>query len=423
MRLRYDAAVGCPDVAAYLEHVRARASNLDVDAAPDAEPAENGVDVDVQAQADGWLGRVDITGPSALSREVRGERCEDVVAALALITVLRFEGAEATALSVAADTAGATSAPAGASAPGAPDRASGEAAVPSPAAPSPATPSPAAPSTEAPEAAPNVSPAAPATPAEPAAPPVDTPAASPPAVPAEASSAPPAEPAEREPELPPPLERDEGITVRRPPREAEPEPESPAVSDTSSTDEVGSTWPATMSAGARAGFAWAPGRALNVALTSELRFGETAASWASTLSLGLAFGRERVEPADLNFTLLTAELGLCPPAFIDQPSVWLRACAGVRGGVMRVAISPRVEDVVEEDKPPRPWLVLGPSLELGVPLGEDWTLRGLAAVTAQLIRDSFKLTVTDGAEERDPYPVYEPEAISFEIGVGVSYTF
>jgi hypothetical protein len=176
------------------------------------------------------------------------------------------------------------------------------------------------------------------------------------------------------------------------------------------------------SAGARAGFASVPGRALNVALTSELRFGETASSWASTLSLALAFGRERVEPADLNFMLLTAELGVCPPAFVDQPSIWLRACAGVRGGLMRVSISPRVEDVVEEDKP-RPWLVLGPSLELGVPLGEDWTLRGLAAVTAQLIRDSFKLTVTEGAEEREPYPVYKPEAVSFELGVGVSYTF
>ena len=411
MRLRYAAAAGCPDVAAYLEHVRARASSLDVDADPDALPADDGVDVDVQAQADGWLGRVDITGPSALSREVRGEQCEAVVAALALITVLRFEGAEASALSVAAQTAGATNAAPSGGVPGPAATREGEAAAPTAAAPTVAAPSPA-------ETPPSPNAAAAPTPAEPAAPPVSTPAPSLPAEPTEETPA----PAEPEPELPPPLEREQGISVRRP--ASEPEPEPPEVSDSSNTDGGGSTWPVLVSsAGARAGFASVPGRALNVALAGELRFGETAASWASTLSLSLAFGRERVEPADLNFTLLTAELGLCPPAFVDQPSIWLRACASVRGGAMRVSISPRVEDVIDEDKPPRPWLVLGPSLELGVPLDEDWTLRGLAAVTAQLIRDSFKLTVTDGAEEREPYPVYTPEAISVELAVGVSYTF
>jgi hypothetical protein len=408
VRLRYAAASGCPDVAAYLEHVRARASNLEVDADPDALPAEDGVDVDVQGQADGWLGRVDITGPSALSREVRGEQCEDVVAALALITVLRFEGAEASALSIAAQTEGTTSTTAPGAGAEAPALSPGsDAAAPTAAAPAPTTEEP-------------PSPEAPATPEEPAAPPVGTPAPSPPAEPSETSPAAPAAPTE--PELPPPLEREEGISVRRPPREPEAEP--PEVSDTSSTDGAASTWPAMVtSAGVRAGVASVPGRALNVALASELRFGEAAASWAATLSLALAFGRERVEPAALNFTLLTAELGLCPPAFVDQPSLWLRACASVRGGGMRVSISPRVEDVVDEDKSPRAWLVVGPSLELGVPLDEDWTLRGLTAVTAQLIRDSFKLTVTEGAEEREPYPVYTPEAISVELGVGVSYTF
>ena len=95
--LSYAAPAGCPDVDGYASHVRARSSTLTLE--PNGFPSADSVDVKVDPApgASGWVGRVTIVGTQALDREVRGERCEDVVAALALITVLRLEGADASA--------------------------------------------------------------------------------------------------------------------------------------------------------------------------------------------------------------------------------------------------------------------------------------------------------------------------------------
>jgi hypothetical protein len=154
----------------------------------------------------------------------------------------------------------------------------------------------------------------------------------------------------------------------------------------------------------------------------ELRFGEDLSSWASTLSLGYARSTSEVEAAEVGITLLTAELALCPPSFVDATSIWIRACAGVRGGGAHVIITPDDPSFPSGDVW-RPWLAVRPSLQLGVPVTHGWALRGAFDLAVQLIRDRFSIERDGGAAGRETVTLYRPNAVSFELGFGIGYTF
>jgi hypothetical protein len=466
--LRYSAPEGCPGVDGYLGDVESRATTLQLDAASDAAAAsaasgeeegsgdDEGVDVRVEAAPDarGWIGHVTIAGPRALDREVRGERCEDVVAALALITVLRLEGSDGSQRGAAsggasAGTAGA--AEAGASAPGAsaPGAASTDA---SPAA-APNRSGAVSPESDAEPRSPSAIPASPsaARPATPAASPSPTPAAPEP-IPAEDASV--ATPAEREAEnaraptasapdesSARPRTDDEGL-VARAPGSSEPElPESiagdSAESESSPPSDIrdvaerepeategDGSWPATsFGVAALGGYAMVPSHAFRAALEGELQLGEGTSAWLTSLSIAYARGDHSRAPSDLGLRLLTLELALCPPAFVAEPSLWLRACASVRGGAVHLAFSATDADVAARDTW-RPWLAVGPSLRAGVPLSERWTLHGVAQLAVQLVRDTYAVGV--GPAENPgavTVPLYRPEALSFELGAGIGYSF
>lgn len=428
--LRYSAAAECPGIDGYLSHVRSRARRLNVEPEP-VPGATDAVVVEVEPEVGttGWRGRVTISGERSLDREVRSERCADVVAALALITVLRLEGEDASAAAPGGSPAGAG----GADAVGAPSAAAraGEPTDSAPAAPDASvTPDgvPAA-SAAAPGAAAAVPEAEPddVDPAE--VPPDDgTPSDEPPQ--AEPSAEAPA-PASEEPPLPEPLEPEPFVvpSTRAEPESAE-EPESSEASEgaeepAEAVGSPGEPWSLRAGVAAYAGYASVPAHALKGTLEGELRFGEDVSSWAALLSLAYAHGDSPVPSGELGLTLLSAQLGVCPPAFLAEASLWLRACASVRGGGLRSTVSSTDPTFLAEfDQKWRPWLALGPALQVGVPLGEGFALRGLAELTFQLIRDRYnaeRLNEDTGLPE--PFVVYEPEAISIELGAGIGYSF
>jgi len=442
--LAYSAPESCPSVDGYLSDVRARASNLTLDPAAAAGDESVDVRVELASDASGWLGHVTIAGPNALEREVRGERCEDVVAALALITVLRLEGSDASARRAAA--AGADAAATGV--------AGATAATSSAGAPS-ATPSAASSAPNAGDAATAAQPSAPAAPATPesptAAPAPDEPRSEPlepgssraeptaPVVPSTANESPATTPeaAASERDEPAPARSDDDQRTASNSRADEPEAlgRGESAVESSASDDAGSAtsaretestweWPST-SAGlaAIAGYSTVPSHAFRGALGAELRIGEGRSSWLSSLSFAYARGNDTVDPGDLGLTLLTLELALCPPSIIAEPSVWISACASARAGRVRLAFTSTLPDV-DARETWRPWVAVGPSLRVGVPLSEHWALRGVAELAVQLVRDTFavRLGAADDADA-DVLPLYRPEAVSIEVGAGIGYSF
>ncbi|HWO09074.1 MAG TPA: hypothetical protein VNN80_06330 [Polyangiaceae bacterium] len=435
VRLSYLAPSDCPTVDGYLSHVRARSTNLRLE---ERELPGAGDSVDVRLDPDlaqpGWLGQLRIEGSKPLERDVRGERCEDVVAALALITVLRLEGSEA------ATTAAPAGAPGGQASGGA-GQAGGEATGAASAAGVGAAAAASAAASAAPSPEPSARPAAPApNPSEPAAAPEPTPS--------NTSEPPPAEgrtevdeargpsadsespgPAPLRPESvaaasaaggntadEPPLEPDEPLRVPRS------EPLAPSTSDAGARSEPSAPLRARLAPtlAVLVGYASEPADALELALQGELRYGDTFDSWASPLSLTFAYASERVDEADLRFSLLTAQLGVCPPP-LGEAWAWLRVCGNVRGGGVVVKVSPRIAGDPESTAL-RPWLAVGPSLELGVPLSERWSLRGVGELAVQLVRDRFGPEIEgDGGPEF--VPLYDTKPVSLEAGLGVGYSF
>jgi hypothetical protein len=451
--LSYAAAPGCPGVDGYSSHVRARSSTLTLQ--PREAPASDSVDVKVDPAPDasGWVGRVTIAGTQALDREVRGERCEDVVAALALITVLRLEGADASATrAVPGVTANGASSSAGS--------ASGAAETDAPVTPSARAGESSANQTGVPSApGENPAPAAPEAPAPPANESnPSAPAAS--AAPTAAEAVEPVEPAPSDSAISDEQRaatraREERRAASRARAERRALEQARAAADGSggsserraraSTQSESSAsgsdeaalgalepavasepwqWPAvSVGAAVQAGYASVPARAFKGLLQGELRLGEGISSWASTLSFAYARGTREVDVAKLGITLVTAELALCPPAFIDATRVWLRACAGVRGGGVHFVVTAN-----DPNQDPgatwRPWLGVGPSLQLGVPLGGRWALRGVFDLAVQLIRDRFNIQRQVGAmAAEEQLTLYRPEALSFELGLALGYTF
>lgn len=451
--LRYTAPAECPSVEGYLGHVRARSASLNLKA-PAAALDVDGVDVRVEPEPDGrgWRGHVSITGALALEREVRGDRCDNVVAALALITVLRLEGADA------AGASGSTIASTPSAA--ADERTAATGPTPEPTAPSGPAPSGSAEPSPSPAEPPSASGASGAAASAPTAPAVaELPPPAEPAQPSESSEpegTAPAEPRpESEPEQSVPDEPAPPRAVAEPaaearsdaqalPRSSEPEPLAPLESLPRVAEVIGSVevsegdpssddagepasasrswrWPHT-SAGlaAHVGYATVPSHALRATLDAELRLGEGEVPWLASLSLAYARGNDAADPGEFGLTLLTLELALCPPAFVNEPGLWVRACASARGGALHLSFT-RPSPGLDAPDVWRPWVALGPSLRLGVPLSERWALRGFAGLAVQLVRDTFAVRVEGPEGER--VPLYRPEAISLELGAGASYSF
>jgi hypothetical protein len=422
---------------------------------PFGAPAADSVEVRVEPEASGWLGRVVIAGTPTLEREVRGERCEDVVAALALITVLRLEASEASAAaSSASRSEGASaSAPSAASGEAPSSPVQGEALGPGRAAEDERNPSRAsgAEATRAPSPALPVRPATPAasggraaSEAQPTAP-----------VPAErepADASQEASDAELErdaargadarasenpaPDVAPPEPIARAPDVESEPsatsiREDEPAPDSDEGVEANEPERASEPWrwPAIRAGvAAEVGYATVPEKAPFGRIEAELRFGEDMSSWATALALAYARSTSEVRTelgttpvsAELGITLLTAELALCPPA-IDTTSIWFRVCAGVRGGSVHVLITPDDASLGTGDTW-RPWIALAPALQVGVPLSERWAIRGVFELAMQLVRDRFGVWRTIGVEQ-EPITLYRPGAVSFEFSLGLGYTF
>src|SRR5690606_22012508 len=113
-------------------------------------------------------------------------------------------------------------------------------------------------------------------------------------------------------------------------------------------------------------------------------------------------------------------LELCAPG-LGSEGLWLRACGGVRAGALRLSVGPRVPGM-ERGSVARPWLSVGPSLQLGVRLAEHWTVRASLELAAQLVRDRFNVERVEEAR-RIAFTVYRPPALSVEAGLGLSYAF
>jgi hypothetical protein len=85
----YEAAQGCPDASVFLEEIQGRTSLARVAGPGDKALA---VRVRIAARGRGSSGRLDLgEGEDALTREVEGASCEEVVSALALITALAVD--------------------------------------------------------------------------------------------------------------------------------------------------------------------------------------------------------------------------------------------------------------------------------------------------------------------------------------------
>jgi hypothetical protein len=416
----YRAPLGCPTQREYLDYVARRAATLELlpEAQVESAMLDTATRVRVRIEPDsasaGWIGALRIEGAQALEREVRGERCQDVAQALALITVLRLEerAAEAPGAqpSAAAGRAGAASpsaepapaaplsgAAAGASAPAAEpqvvtSRSSESAAVEAPA---PAGTALVATGSETSAAA--SEPAAAASVAVPEAMPV--PEAEAEASVSETAAAPP--------------------VAIVPLASARAEPQRPLDVGARAGQLPGGEWQPVIVA--QGGYAAAPSHALLAQLLGELRLGR----WVAGLGAGYSVASEANRDADLDFQLFTAQLSLCPLG--GELSVfWWRACGELEGGALRVSVSAR-DPSLETQASTRPWLALGPSLQAGWPFARQWAVRAAAGGSLMLVRDRFEVKREEGGEGgelRVEYnTLYRPPPLSFDLLLGVSYAF
>jgi hypothetical protein len=79
--LRYRAAAACPSQRAVAQEVRARA--------PAADPSR--IAIDIRGGADGYVGVLILDDEPQSQREIRGDRCDDIASALALIAALALD--------------------------------------------------------------------------------------------------------------------------------------------------------------------------------------------------------------------------------------------------------------------------------------------------------------------------------------------
>ena len=167
---------------------------------------------------------------------------------------------------------------------------------------------------------------------------------------------------------------------------------------------------------AYAGYASSPSHAFQAVLRGEARFGPGRQAWATAASLTYGHSSQPNLEGELDFDFLLAGLAVCPPGLTSGLGIWLEACAEGRGGVIVASVS---------QSEPRPWFEIGPSLQAGLPLSSRWTLRALTSVTLVLMRDSFDVLRVvvdeDGNETEEPFPLYRPPAVSFQMLLGIGY--
>jgi hypothetical protein len=430
----YRAPLGCPTQREYLDYVASRAVTLQLLPEAQVESAllDGATRVRVRIQPDsasaGWIGALRIEGAQALEREVRGERCQDVAQALALITVLRLDerageapGAQPSAAAgrVGAESQSVEPAPAaplsgaaaGASAPAA-------AAVPEAVtAPAQGTLAQDAPAQES-SAAQAEAAAASATAAAAAASAAVSAAAAAAETTAETATAPVAamEPATPEPAATTASVAAAPVVALAPVAGGVAAPERPLDVGAPARQQRGSELQPVLVA--QAGYAAAPSHALQAQLLGELRLG----AWVAGLGAGYAAASDANSEADLDFQLFTAQLSLCPLG--GELSVfWWRACAELEGGALRVSVSAR-DPSLETQASTRPWFALGPSLQAGWSFARQWALRGAAGGSLMLVRDRFEVKREEGGELRVEYnTLYRPPPLSFDLLLGVGYAF
>jgi hypothetical protein len=88
-----------------------------------------------------------------------------------------------------------------------------------------------------------------------------------------------------------------------------------------------------------------------------------------------------------------------------------------------MSLSPR-ELGLETSQATRPWLGLGPRLDLAVPLLPTWELRASTGATFHFVQDNFVLERSDPSSNATvQVTLYEPDLLSLELSLGVAYAF
>jgi hypothetical protein len=112
VRISYKADAGCPDKVAFFAKLRARAPQIEL---VEDETRESEFSVALRSEPSGFTGSLVRQGPDGTKtvRQVQGDSCEALAAALALATVLAVDAdpAAATATSAANDTMAASTSP------------------------------------------------------------------------------------------------------------------------------------------------------------------------------------------------------------------------------------------------------------------------------------------------------------------------
>jgi hypothetical protein len=450
----YRAPFGCPSPEQFVSSIENRSALLEPELGPNVTGPGDHVRAQIRADpaGPGWLGSILIEGSSPLERAVRGEHCEDVASALALIAVLRLEPERAPAASTfdatnpassndpsstgtsAENTAPSAAGPPSAATSGGPgDAASASTASSAPLPTTVPVPSSGIPAADSTAAAPVTSPSAPsaAPPPSDSAPPNLPPSDWEPAPAKDGSAAPSAPSAPSapgsdrvsDPEASSPTAPQPDRSSESSPSEAQTEPSVAAAVPEPHTNVGsaldGSPPPLLFSLTAAAGYAAAPAPSFEVALGAELRFGDRIESWVAAASLLYRQGSRSSASGDLSLRLIGAELSACPLAFRMGAHAWARMCAELDAGLLAASVSQR-ELPIEGDDTFRPWLSLGPSLQLGIPLGTRLSLRLLAQAEAVLIRDHFDVARLDSSAD---VILYRSPALSGSLLLGIGYMF
>lgn len=422
LSLVYRAPAACPGPDSYVRQVVSRATALSIELQPAAPTAADTtrVSVGLSEGPQGWVGNLDIADAEGLSRTVQGDRCEDVIEALALITVLRLEPSAI----AAGEARGAAASGASPSAGRAEIASSGEVSTKLEPAAAPAIePSPVEPTAEEPSAD--------ATRAGAQTPDVEPPEAEAPRRDEAASASPDLDPVDAIASraniaaVPPPAPLEAPGDAVEPPALTEPE----SVLDTSDQERIGASSDAPLRFGLIGYVAYAsvPSNALELSLQGEIPLGVTP-GWSASLIVAYTRGSDENTAGTGTFNLWTAEAQLCGPA-VSHPTWWLQPCAAVRAGFLMLDFSPNGEQTFSAPGATRPWAALGPGFQAGVPLSSDWTLRGTGGLSFILVRDYFEVRRTAASDPSAPAaepantPFYRPGALSFELGIGLGHTF
>lgn len=357
----YQTPPGCPGRARFFEQLARRLPPLSLDEVEDALGPR--VDIGVHDSGDDWLGRVVFQGAEgAVSREVAGADCEEVVVALALITSLWLRPEDDARTHPVAGTPAATARAADASA---------------------------------------------TLSIEP---------------PSKGASEPPSLTANRQTSAaePGPIEAATALVPAAAPDSPSDTGSALAAGDDGS--EPGST---RLQIAGLLGYATEPAGALAARLQLERWGSASVSSWSTSLGVAYAVGQHengRLGPATLQ--LMHGQLELCPPGLDLSGLGWLRACAHGRAGALH--FSADTERLPDARSLWRPWAALGAGLHVGVPLASSLSLRLLGEVSLVLLQDEFateRPPAPGAPSAADLFKFYEISPVSFDVGIGAAHVF